>query len=147
MWPLSGMYQNAPDASPLTYACPHGSHRRVRGSWPSAMPARTHRASAAGRGAGGTVQVFLTAHRTRQTVLQVGCAALQDASQVRDLGIHNEWICNETYLRKIKEAGIETTTKTGELLIPGDSSYLQEVSGNIHKLEFAMADALCATLK
>jgi hypothetical protein len=25
----------------------------------------------------------------------------------RDLGVHNSWVCNATYLRKIKEAGLE----------------------------------------
>jgi hypothetical protein len=38
----------------------------------------------------------------------------------RDLGVHNNWIVNEIYLRKLKEAKVQTTLKLGESATPDD---------------------------
>ena len=48
-----------------------------------------------------------------------------EAKSRRDLGVHNDWICNETYLRKIKEAGITTEVNIGDKLRPTSSRLLK----------------------
>jgi hypothetical protein len=47
-----------------------------------------------------------------------------EAKARRDLGIHNNWIVNETYIRKMADSGIETTASKGSMLCP-DHSYVQ----------------------
>lgn len=41
-----------------------------------------------------------------------------EAKARRDLGIHNAWRCNATYLRKVAESGAATTRKVGDHLAP-----------------------------
>ena len=36
----------------------------------------------------------------------------------RDVGVHNNWFVNEIYLRKLKEAGVETALNIGDRVIP-----------------------------
>lgn len=42
----------------------------------------------------------------------------------RDIGIHNEWLVNETYLRKLFEAGMQSDLKIGENACPELSSLM-----------------------
>ena len=49
----------------------------------------------------------------------------------RDLGIHNNWQCNETYVRKLAEVGLTSQYKIGESVVPSDNDYFTEAS---HKL-------------
>lgn len=54
-----------------------------------------------------------------------------EAKARRDLGVHNGWICNDTYLRKVKEAGIDTDKKVGDKLMPDDKDYFFSVVDNL----------------
>lgn len=42
----------------------------------------------------------------------------------RDIGVHNNWVANDIYTRKLREARVPVTCSTGERLIPS-FSYLQ----------------------
>ena len=42
----------------------------------------------------------------------------------RDLGIHNEWVVNDTYLRKLREAKIPSSLKVGETVCPDIDSLM-----------------------
>lgn len=57
-----------------------------------------------------------------------------EAKARRDLGVHNGWICNHTYLRKLSESQIATDLKIGELSIPRDFRYLNTVSDSLYKI-------------
>lgn len=59
----------------------------------------------------------------------------------RDLGIHNNWIVNEIYLRKLREAKIECNHKMGEQLIP-DFKYLMNSVNTTSELIKTMASLL-----
>ena len=50
-----------------------------------------------------------------------------EAKARRDLGIHNSWIVNDIYLRKLQEAGISTTLKIGDSACP-DHDYILPTS-------------------
>jgi len=49
----------------------------------------------------------------------------------RDLGVHNGWVCNATYLRKLSEAGIKTEVKEGDILLPEYRNYVHPVIAGI----------------
>lgn len=59
----------------------------------------------------------------------------------RDLGVHNNWVVNEIYLRKLREAGTPSPHALGERIIP-TFSYLQEGTAMCAALVKAMADLL-----
>jgi hypothetical protein len=44
----------------------------------------------------------------------------------RDLGIHNNWIVNETYLRKLKEASITSSYSLGDKISPDHDSFIAD---------------------
>jgi hypothetical protein len=46
-----------------------------------------------------------------------------EAKARRDIGIHNNWICNDTYLRKVREAGLVSHHRAGDLLVPTTDDY------------------------
>ncbi len=56
-----------------------------------------------------------------------------EAKARRDLGVHNDWICNETYLRKIREAGISSDLAVGAKLRP-TTKYVRELAGSIDEI-------------
>lgn len=62
----------------------------------------------------------------------------------RDIGIHNDWICNDTYLRKVREVGIESEYKLGDLIIPADHKYFIDCSTNQWNLAMAISDHVLA---
>ena len=66
-----------------------------------------------------------------------------EAKARRDLGVHNDWICNETYLRKIKEAGITTEVNVGDKLRP-TFSYVRQLSGSIDEISAKLATSIHA---
>ena len=43
----------------------------------------------------------------------------------RDVGVHNNWRCNEIYIRKLKEAQISTRWTPGASLAPGSDYFLR----------------------
>lgn len=57
-----------------------------------------------------------------------------EAKARRDLGVHNSWICNSTYLRKMKEANIDTDAKEGDLMIPDEENYMKNKVVNLVEL-------------
>lgn len=65
--------------------------------------------------------------------------AFVEAKARRDVGIHNDWRCNETYLRKCTEANFPTTAKIGERIIPSDKDYIFSSSAAMRSVveEFA----------
>lgn len=65
-----------------------------------------------------------------------------EAKARRDVGVHNNWICNDTYLRKIHSSRQESNSNIGDNLIPGDKEYCSGVSENIMR----MADKICELL-
>ena len=50
-----------------------------------------------------------------------------EAKARRDLGVHNEWVCNSVYLRKLTEAGVTTEAVVGISMIP-DDVYVRKVN-------------------
>jgi hypothetical protein len=50
-----------------------------------------------------------------------------EAKARRDLGVHNSWICNLTYLRKTKEVGWDTDAKVGDSMIPLYDDYVDNL--------------------
>jgi hypothetical protein len=48
-----------------------------------------------------------------------------EAKARRDLGVHNNWKCNSTYLRKLKEANIVSKAKIGDSLAPDYDNYVK----------------------
>jgi hypothetical protein len=65
-----------------------------------------------------------------------------EAKARRDLGVHNNWICNATYRRKLQEAGVQTTTSVGESLIPSDRDYAAAVSTAVASLAYELGKAV-----
>lgn len=51
----------------------------------------------------------------------------------RDLGVHNNWIVNEIYSRKVSEIGLPNVSKVGDRLI-ADFDYLQKSSTTCYEL-------------
>lgn len=64
-----------------------------------------------------------------------------EAKARRDLGVHNNWICNETYLRKIKEAGLTSIYKIGDTVRP-DTDYLRQLASLIDTISLRLANAV-----
>lgn len=52
---------------------------------------------------------------------------LVEAKARRDIGVHADWVCNETYIRKLQEGGIDSTFKVGDSTVPDTEEYFQEV--------------------
>jgi hypothetical protein len=64
-----------------------------------------------------------------------------EAKARRDLGVHNNWICNDTYMRKVTSVGGTTPYRLGERIPPLDKEYcasiastLLDISSTISKL-------------
>lgn len=65
-----------------------------------------------------------------------------EAKARRDLGVHNSWICNSTYLRKLKEADINTNAVEGDLMTPTNMEYLDEMTDKLGELVGRIASQL-----
>ena len=50
-----------------------------------------------------------------------------EAKARRDLGVHNRWACNSTYLRKLEDAGIQTTAVIGKSMFPKYDDYVKDL--------------------
>ncbi len=59
--------------------------------------------------------------------------AFVEAKARRDLGIHNNWIVNDTYLRKLSDAGISTMAINGSAICP-DHKYVLRAHDDCQKL-------------
>lgn len=65
-----------------------------------------------------------------------------EAKARRDLGVHNSWLVNETYLRKATEAGIEPQCQVGALLVPDDKYF-----SDVHDALTALVNTIYNELK
>ena len=59
----------------------------------------------------------------------------------RDLGVHNNWVVNEIYLRKLREANICVSHNKGDRLTP-DFAYLNQARATCNDLVQKMADLM-----
>jgi hypothetical protein len=64
-----------------------------------------------------------------------------EAKARRDLGIHNNWVANETYIKKIKEVNLNPEFSLGESVYP-DNNYLGQVHDNCVVLTDTINNAL-----
>lgn len=64
-----------------------------------------------------------------------------EAKARRDLGVHNDWICNETYLRKLKEAGAHNESRIGDRLRP-TTAYVRQLAESIDEICVRLASAV-----
>jgi hypothetical protein len=65
-----------------------------------------------------------------------------EAKARRDLGVHNNWKCNETYIRKITEIGINKTPQIGEDMQPDKADYSRETTKALYSLVYKISDAV-----
>lgn len=65
-----------------------------------------------------------------------------EAKARRDLGVHNNWICNEIYIRKVQEVGLVINHKTGDDMFPTFTDYAENVSKGILKLVKIITEAV-----
>ena len=54
-----------------------------------------------------------------------------EAKARRDVGVHNNWICNETYIRKVKESGAKVEYIAGQNILPTEQNYYSVVGSSI----------------
>ncbi len=57
-----------------------------------------------------------------------------EAKARRDLGVHNGWICNAVYLRKISEAKLQNNSAIGQSLLPTDHGYIEIVTDSLYEI-------------
>lgn len=67
-----------------------------------------------------------------------------EAKARRDLGIHNNWVVNDTYLRKLTDAGIAATASKGSMICP-DHAYVQETLDKCDEMIKFIAELVDAT--
>jgi hypothetical protein len=74
-----------------------------------------------------------------------------EAKARRDVGVHNNWICNKTYLKKLASQKSPTNAKEGINLTPKDRHYCGQVSDNIleicRKMMTAVIEKYCTNEK
>ena len=76
-----------------------------------------------------------------QSIVAPYWAKYIEAKARRDLGTHNDWKCNQTYLRKLSESGITTNFSLGSSLIP-ENDYFNEVVISTASMAQVMAEAV-----
>lgn len=64
-----------------------------------------------------------------------------EAKARRDLGMHNDWRVNDTYLRKIGEVGLRSNLSVGADVCP-DHAYVIEVATQFRKMIEELSDRL-----
>ena len=62
-----------------------------------------------------------------KSALQAQWPDFVEAKARRDLGVHNGWRCNATYIRKLREVEINSLHSDGESLSPHEDEYLDKV--------------------
>jgi hypothetical protein len=65
-----------------------------------------------------------------------------EAKARRDLGMHNNWICNAIYIRKVSEAGIKPNNIVGDRLLPTDREYAFQVVTSLAKMMESLIDSI-----
>lgn len=61
-----------------------------------------------------------------------------EAKARRDLGVHGDWICNKTYIRKLFEANISSGSAIGTKLVPNTEEYFDEITDGLLDLAEAI---------
>ena len=64
-----------------------------------------------------------------------------EAKARRDIGVHNDWICNETYIRKLREAGVTSESQIGDTLRPS-TIYVRKLADSIDQICTRLATAV-----
>ena len=57
-----------------------------------------------------------------------------EAKARRDLGVHNGWTCNSTYLRKVEEVKITSDIKEGDSALPIYEGYVRELLKHLRSI-------------
>ncbi len=59
-----------------------------------------------------------------------------EAKARRDLGVHSAWKCNDTYRRKLRDVGLNTSARNGESMLPpqSDEEYLDPMTDALLQL-------------
>lgn len=65
-----------------------------------------------------------------------------EAKARRDLGMHNGWKCNPTYIRKLEEAGIKSDLRVDDDAFPYDEEYMDSIGMALNNISDAIASAL-----
>lgn len=65
--------------------------------------------------------------------------AFIEAKARRDLGIHNNWLVNDTYLRKLADCGIKSSAEKNSMICPRHV-YIHTTIGHCRKLVMDIAD-------
>jgi hypothetical protein len=61
-----------------------------------------------------------------------------EAKARRDLGMHNGWKCNSTYIRKLEETGITSSFQVGDDTFPYDDTYMNGVGHALSEISKAI---------
>jgi hypothetical protein len=61
-----------------------------------------------------------------------------EAKARRDLGMHNGWVCNSTYIRKLEESGIPCSFQVGDDTFPYDDTYMNGVGNALDEISKAI---------
>jgi hypothetical protein len=61
-----------------------------------------------------------------------------EAKARRDLGMHNGWKCNSTYIRKLEESGIPCSFQVGDDTFPYDDTYMNGVGNALEEISKAI---------
>ncbi|WP_049538693.1 hypothetical protein [Vibrio harveyi] len=69
-------------------------------------------------------------------------SAFIESKARRDLGVHNNWLCNDTYIRKVQEAGLKPQVDVGSPLTPNEKGYTISVVECIRGLANAINDSV-----
>jgi len=77
-----------------------------------------------------------------KAIFAPGWPVFVEAKARRDLGAHADWTCNATYIRKLHEAGIESTLKLGDSAVPDWRDYTRRVSDALYDLSRLLTAAV-----
>lgn len=68
-----------------------------------------------------------------------------EAKARRDVGIHNNWKCNETYLRKVSEVGLTSPFSLGDSVVPKHGDYFMSITNSLGQIGQKMVEAIKIT--
>jgi hypothetical protein len=63
-----------------------------------------------------------------------------EAKARRDIGIHNGWVCNRIYLRKLLEAKIQSAAQLGQNIFPTEKKYITDTPDKIYDLAVTIVE-------
>lgn len=77
-----------------------------------------------------------------KSIIEPYWASYIEAKARRDIGVHNNWICNSTYCKKLQEAGISSNSNIGDSLLPPYEGYASEIVTEIMNMTSVMKEAV-----